>query len=100
MDDWEIAAGSCGFNTGDRHIYGRYVNGVALFCWGFSVDPNKWHICVIKGHCTVGGLTRQTTMEDAVRFAIENGASGADRRISKSEFKSIMSDTERLPIAP
>ena len=86
--EWELAKGSCGFNLGDMPVFGRYVNGVALFAWG--------HQCVVAGHMTCGGNTLEDAMKNGVARAVKYGVAESDRRLSRKKFAATLADPTRL----
>ena len=80
---WELAKGSCGFNTGDHPVYGAYINGVALFEIAHGA-------VVITGHMTCSSRLY------AEKYAMDHGVSGAYQRYTTRKFRAVMADSCRL----
>jgi hypothetical protein len=89
---WGKARGSAGYNV-EGPVYGNYVNGVALFCFQHAPD---WWICVVCGHLSTGGETRELACLRGELYARENGQRDADRHISRKQFDAIMVNPEIL----
>lgn len=95
---WREAAGSCGLNLGERQVDAAYVNGVALFAFesNFSNSSTPFFSCVVTGHMSCGASTLDEAKAKGVVMAMEMGAAGADRRMSRAQFETLVATPERL----
>lgn len=93
---WAVAKGSAGYNVRGP-VYGRYVNGVALFAFLASWSKEEHWSCVVTGHLTAGGDTLEQACRAGEAYARKNGVSGADRRLTKKQFQARMDDPRFLP---
>lgn len=90
---WKKAEGTCGLNVGERPVYGKIENDVALFAFQ-NKDKDFWHVAV-TGLMTCGGETITEATKSAEKHISNSVSQDYDERLSEEKFNKIMKNPKR-----